>query len=375
MEIKLFKEKFCLVIVLVACFCNFPYQPKQFVLPEVPYKFPSGSTIKEFADNAKNVKLAFTLREGSRCIYYVDFNDTAPRPIKLKKPAGKENLDADSPIISPDGSFVAYYLTQGTTGIYGAYIQKIDPSAEPTAIAANGTEPHWWVNPQGETFVIYSDNMQVAGPLALGKGMTYKQRVPLSDKGGVAGDPMVIAPYPMNGGLSKNGQFLCTGYERAAFYDISGAQLIPINSDPVPLQVCNPSIDPDSAHQNWMMFLSFSGVQSLINPYKGSSDYPAMDTAGALPLHAVFFIADITNTVIDFVPISVMGENYRSWQDPEWSNDPRFAAALAMIDETRADFVLVKNIGDRSKKKEILTVTRGTGKMDVTSTPYVWIGR
>jgi hypothetical protein len=371
MKVKSLRNSTQFAIILLIASCNFPYQPKQFVLPEIPYKFPAGQTIKTFADNAKNIKLAYTLLEGSRWVYYVDFSDTSPKPIQLKKPAGKTNMHADSPLISPDGSFVAYYLTQGGAMINGAYIQRLDPFSKPVLVAANGTDPHWWANSQGETFIIYSDNIQVLGQLSLGQGKTYKQKVILSAEGSPSGEPVPIAPYPMNGGLSENGQILCTGYDQAAFYDTADAQLIPINSDPVSKQVCNPSISPDSAHPDWMMFLSFSGVQSLINPYNGSSDYPAMD----LPFHAVFFIVDITNTVVDFVPISVMGERYQSWQDPEWSNDPHFAAALAMIDETKADFVIIKNIGDRSKKKELLTVTMGTGKMNVTSTPYIWIGR
>ncbi len=355
--------------------CNFPYQPKQFMLPEIPYKFPSGQTIKAFTDQAQNVKLAYTILEGSRWIYYVDFSDTAPMPVKLKKPAEKKNLHADSPIISPDGSFVAYYLTQGGS-IDGAYIQKLDPSSEPVLIAANGTEPHWWINSLGETFIIYSDKKQIAAPLSIGKGKTYKQKVMLSGNGSLSEEPPAdIAPYPMNGGLSQNGQILCTGYEQAAFYDIANTQLTLINSEPNVFQVCNPSIDPDTVHPDWMMFLNFYGTQSLVNPFINSPDYPATDTLGTIPMHAVIFIVDMTNTVKDFIPISIAGGDYVSWQDPEWSNDPRYAAALAVIDESRADLVIIKNIGDRNEKKESLIVTIGTGKLNETSTPYVWIGR
>jgi hypothetical protein len=364
----------CLFVTIVAflCFCNFPYQPRQFVMPEIPYKFPSSQTVKAFADNAKNVKLAYTLMEGSREVYFIDFSDTAPQPIKLKKPAGKSNMHADSPLISPDGSFVAYYITEGGITVNGAYIQKLDPLSEPLLIAAKGTEPHWWVNAQGETFIIYSDKILIAGSLVKGLGNTYKQKVMLSGQGALVGDVEPIAPFPMNGGLSKNGQILCTGYDRAAFYDIKNAQLTHINAES---QVCNPSIDPDSSHPDWMMFLSFSGIQSLVNPLKTSPDYPAQDTAGTLLQHAVFFVVDITNTVKDFVAINIMGSGYQEWQDPEWSNDPRFAAALAMIDESRSDFVIIKNIGDRSKAKEVLVATIGTGKLNETSTPFIWIGK
>jgi hypothetical protein len=363
-------------IIILLCSCNFPYQPKQFVLPEIPYKFPASQTIKAFADNAKKVKCAYSLMEGgSRWLYFVDFNDTSPHPIKLKKPTDKKDMHADSPIISPDGTFAAYYMTEGGAMVNGAYIQKLDSLSDPVLVAADGTEPHWWISAEGETFIIYSDNIFISGPLSVNKGKTYKKKVMLAADGSLSEEPATtIAPYPMNGGLSADGQILCTGYERSAFYDIANAQLTPINSDPVAFQVCNPSIDPDSAHPDWMMFLNFSGKQSLINPFSKSSDYPA-DASGIVGMHAVLFIVDISNIVKDFIPIGIMGGAYVGWQDPEWSNDPRFAAALAMIDDSRADFVIIKNIGDRDAKKETLVLTIGTGKLNETSTPSIWINR
>jgi hypothetical protein len=351
--------------------CRFPHQPTQFVLPQNPYTFPIAKTVLDWADSAINVKIAFTLRDGSRAVYFVDFNDMSASLKKLKKPAAKTDFNADSPIISPDGRFVTYYLIQGGAIIEGAYIQKLDESADPVLIAENGAEPHFWVDPQGQTYIIYSDNFQV-GELSLGNGKTYKRKVSLSGSGAPDGDPVVIAPYPMNGGLSKNGQILCTGYYQAAFYSLADSVLTPVNSG---VQVCNPSIDPDGAHSDWMMFLNYTGAQNLSNPFKNSADYPAIDALGTLPMHVAMLIVDMTNTVRDFVPISLMGGGYAAWQDPEWSNDPRFAAALAMIDESQADLVIIKNIGDRTALKETLVLTLGTGKMNETSTPYVWIGR
>ena len=137
-------------VIILLCSCNFPYQPKQFVLPEIPYKFPASQTIKTFTDNAKKVKCAYSLKEGAaRWLYFVDFNDTSPHPIKLKKPKDKKDMHADSPIISPDGTFVAYYMTEGGAMVNGAYIQKLDSLSDPVLIAVNGTEPHWWVNAEG----------------------------------------------------------------------------------------------------------------------------------------------------------------------------------------------------------------------------------
>jgi hypothetical protein len=112
--------------------CNFPYEPKQFVLPQPNFIFPTRSEIQNFIGNdSPNVKIAYTLKSSVRDVYYIDYhdyNDSAFYPRKLKKPSGKENLHADSPLISPDGSFVAYYLTAGAT-VNGAYIQRLDTAS------------------------------------------------------------------------------------------------------------------------------------------------------------------------------------------------------------------------------------------------------
>jgi hypothetical protein len=123
-----------------------------------------------------------------------------------------------------------------------------------------------------------------------------------------------------------------------------------------------------------MMFLNFQGPQNMTNPFRNDPDYPAQDTAKSIPQHAVLFIVDVSNTVADFVPISIMGGSYQEWQDPEWSNRPDYAAALALIDDTQAEGVIIKNIGSRINTKQKLIFTRGSGKMNVTSTPHVWIG-
>jgi hypothetical protein len=357
--------------------CHFPYQPKPFVLPEQPYQFPSSTDIGIFF-NTTNVKIIYTLNgNNGRDVYYVDFNDSAPAPKKLIKPAGKETSNADSPLLSRDGSFVAYYLTPDGTHTDGAYIQKLDPTAQPELIAANGNDPHWWVDTTDTSniYVIYSDQIEV-GNLTSGSGQTYIQKVSLVGSGSLQGAANVIASYPMNGGMSKDGRYLCTGYTEAEFYDRISNHLTPING-PISgyKQVCNPSIDPDTVSIPRMMFLNFSGIQQLINPLQDSSDFPA-DGLGNLPLHAVLFIVDINNTVKDFVPISIMGSGYGAWQCPEWSNKPNFAAALAKADENTniADGVIIKNLGDHSIKKETLVFTRGNGKLNSASTPYVWIG-
>ena len=350
--------------------CDFPYQPRRFELPAIPSPFISTDSIKAFIGTSM-VKIAYTLNEDSRWIYYIDFSKAPPTPLRLKKPRGKEAINGDSPIISPgNGSFVTYYLTQGAD-IQGAYMQRLDASAEPILIAEQGTEPHWWVDSMGKTYIIYS-NQLISSSLAAGHYFTFKQEVSLDGNGSLIGSADTIAPYPMNGGLSSDGRFLCTGYTEAAFYDVSEDNLIKVNEG---VQVCNPSINPDTLHPDQMMFLNFYGVQNFTdNPFTQLPDYPA-DDDGIIPLHAVCFIADAANSVRDFIPISLAGGSYREWQDPEWSNNPDFAIALAIIDEGNADAVVIRNIGDGNRQKDILKITPGKFKLNYNSTPSLWIGK
>jgi hypothetical protein len=211
-------------------------------------------------------------------------------------------------------------------------------------------------------------------PLTPGVGATFKQQVDTANGGSITGMPLVqIAPYPMIGGISSDGNNLCTGYEAGCFYNLPNAKLIPIDTG---IQMCNPSIDPDPDTTNRMMFLNFGGSvpQNLINPFEDDPTYPA-NSQGVLPMHSVLFVVDTTNTVKNFIPISLMGSGYSAWQCPQWSNKPDFAAALAASNDESAswDLVLLKNISSRGNEQKLI-VTLGSGKMNTESTPFLWIG-
>jgi hypothetical protein len=109
------------------------------------------------------------------------------------------------------------------------------------------------------------------------------------------------------------------------------------------------------------------------NSFVGSTDYPDSFVAE----HTMLYIVDNTNTVRDYVALNQLIAaygNYIEWQDPEWSNSPVFATALGNIDDAQADGIIIKNIGNRALTKKFLKFTLGKGKLDVTSTPYIWIG-
>lgn len=372
----IFKIKIVFFIVLsglLLCSCKYPFQPSQFVLPPPNFIFPSKSGIQNFVGSA-NVKLAFTLTTTVSNVYFLDYNnynDSAFLPQQLKKPKGMESFNCARSRISPDGLFVAYYLAAGTT-TYGAYIQRLDTAATPVLVDAGGAEPHWWQDNTG-VYIIYSNVILVPsiGGVSTNIGQTFKRKVDLTGNGAVSGTATVIAPYPMNGGLSADGQYLCTGYMSAAFYNLSDSTLVPIN---LGRQTCNPSIDPDTAHTGWMMFLNFGGVQTMNNPFIGASDYPD----SLIVDHSVLFIVDYTNTVRDYVALSLLNKaygGYSEWQTPEWSNNPQFAAALGVINDNQADGIIIKNIGNHMATKTFLKFTLGKGKLNVESRPYIWIGK
>ena len=203
------------VAVVEMLSCNFSYKPEEFVLPPPLISFVSASDLQAFTGTS-NVKIAFTLG-GQRDVYFVDFTDSVPTAVKLKKPSGKESISGDSPLISPDGTFVVYYLTHGAS-INGAYMQKLDKNATPVLIDLNGTEPHWWKDSLGQIYVIYSNSILESDLSNSTSGKSYRVPVSLSGAGSVTGTKVEIAPYAMNGGLSKNGRYLCTAYQDAAFY-------------------------------------------------------------------------------------------------------------------------------------------------------------
>jgi len=361
------------LVWILACFtaasllsCNFPYKPEAFVLPEIQTDFATKAAMSSFI-GTDSVKIAYT--DGSkRDVYFLDYTDSVPVAKKLKKPLGKESILGDSPLISPDGKFVVYYLTYGgSTSIEGAYMQKLDTAAKPVLVAATGTEPHWWKDPStGDMYVIYSTQWQVS-TLDTSAGKTYKVKVSLTDSCAVTGNPELVAPYPLIGGMSKNGRYMCTGYKYAAFYDCQSGMLTHINGN---RQTCNPSITPDATNQDRMMFLNIGGVQQLANPF-----FP---TDSVVDEHSMLFIVNSANTVVDYVPLglakSALGTSYTEWQDPEWSNKPTFAAVLGVFNETQADGIIVKNIGDNALAKSFFKFTSGTIKLNSTSTPYIWIG-
>ena len=359
-----FRKYYLLAMILIVGglmgSCDFPYQPAQFTPPPPEFTFISADSIKTFVGATNtNFKIAFN-RKSNGSIYYIDFSEAEPVVKKLRKPAGNGG-NSDSPLLSPDGKWVTYFMFSTANDVL-AFVQRLDPDADAVQVGgAYATDPHWWTdtNATHDLYIIYSNMFLQDGIAAVTGKATFKQKVDLSGTTPVlVGAPVQIADKPMNGGLTKDGKFLCTGYSEAAFYDVVAQTAIGVNGG---LQICNPSISPDLSPDSSarMMFLNFAGVQAMLN-----------DTLGNVNEHAVIYVVDKSNTVKWFIQKPA---NYAEWQDPEWSNNNGFAAALlGKAGNAKYDGVII-----RRSDKQILLFMASTSidKMDNTSTPYFWLGQ
>ncbi|MDD5673166.1 MAG: hypothetical protein PHC61_03295 [Chitinivibrionales bacterium] len=357
--------------LLLLAACDFSYQPVSFVPPKPPFTFASGAAVENFI-GTRNAKVAFTLKK-TLSVQVVDFNDTATdetrQAVTLKKPAGKETYSSDSPLFSPDGGWVTYFVYTGEEDCV-PYVQQCTPDALPIQVTPTaspaGNDPHWWVDPAAphDTFIVYADKFRTnLNSLATLTGSaTYKRKITRSGASATFGPVVTIAPKPFTGGISPDGAFLCTGYADAALWDVGAAKLYPVNSGK---QVCNPSICPDPAHPDWMMFLCFDGVQNL--------DETAINrTLGAVREHQIIYVVDKSNRVQWFINKDSIADNNTEFQDPEWSNKTDFLMALAgNAGESNYDcYIIKRSTGD---KLSLLSSSSGS-RLNDTSTPSLWIG-
>lgn len=191
----------------------------------------SSSVAQFFGTNM--VKVAWSASDGTYpSIFFIDYSKPSPSVKMLKRP--NTSFTLESPIISPNGEWVTYQAVQGNAP-KGAYVQKLDENALPYSVGAIATEPHWWRHPNDTAglYVVYATDRFVTQNLtldladgSLGSTFLTKFSPPLTDEdAGKYGSlvyfdsPRELVGLPMQGGLSRSGRYLCTGYEKAYIFD------------------------------------------------------------------------------------------------------------------------------------------------------------
>jgi hypothetical protein len=178
-------------------------------------------TIRKFFAT-DSVKFIFSKNKGSSglTIYFIDFSQAQPGLVEIPRPKGRDGYDCESPLISPDGNWIVYNCKNGSLSCE-SYMQRIDGASEPVLLHDGmAAEPHWWQNEKtADLYVLYSTKV---GPLSAlleqvtadgSYGETLIRRVTSGPKWLSLYDPESrLAPLPFQGGLTRDGSFLVTGY-------------------------------------------------------------------------------------------------------------------------------------------------------------------
>ncbi len=317
------------------------------------------SDILSFAGTWR-VKIAFTINSanGTGRLYYVDFSDPA-----FKIRALADTSPVNRPAISPNGSYVAYSSKrEGFTGGSFVTVRPLDYSSSSklfTRASEPAFLPHWFVDPSTlDTSIIYVTGASMNDAAAWPSEQTLRQTISHFT---FSGQPTVLCPAgSFHGGLSRDGQFLATGYPRALVNDLVHNRVIqyflpPYSGRTDTGQVCNVTISPSLAKPDEIMFLDFgySQTSSVVGKPYG--------------FHSILFVANsntqayhhITNWV--WVP-----SGYGEWDFPAWSNHPNFAAAVANVNSAGGNGSLfLVNLAASS----YLNILSGKGLAD----PMLWI--
>ncbi|MFC1584690.1 hypothetical protein ACFL5V_03980 [Fibrobacterota bacterium] len=304
----------------------------------------------------------------ARELYYIDFDDSILTPRKIA-----DDPVCVSPMIHPNGDRIVY---ESQRSVYVRPLMENSPSRT-TVFAGNpadisSREPRWWINQiTGEEYVIFTmgDRMDYQWPPA--SGPTYSQKIegmtPL-------GEPLVLLPFLMAGGRSKNGWWGCTSHHSTgmyqlypdkvenAFYAATNWGMIP------PIIACNPSISPsDSAHKQRRMMHLHPG-------------YPPLH-GQELANHQGIVIRDWIDPALGEQPLWYMGipgigcnddsSGNLYWDYPEWSTDEDYftvTGSKQITDWLEADLYVVRINYDG--ESQLLRLMKGDG---LYYYPHMWI--
>jgi len=188
--------------------------------------FADVATIRNFF-GTDSVKVVYAAKKTGLTLFFIDYSAEVIKPVQLLKPKNRSTADLESPLISPDGSWIVYNCIY--QGNYECYIQRLTENSTPILIAENAVDPHWWYNSTFQkTYIVYARLIEdyftkddyTKPELSDGTiGATYGQEIlitseslPIHASFKLVNDPYLIAHLPFKGGISNDGRFMCTGY-------------------------------------------------------------------------------------------------------------------------------------------------------------------
>jgi uncharacterized protein (TIGR02171 family) len=292
-------------------------------------------------------KLVFVNVTGSnRTLCYVDFGRTFPYVQEYS-----DDRNVYKPAISPDGRYVAYCgNNEGQNGPSRVSVRSLD-SLNTTIVHLPPDKayiPRWWINRvtgDGDTCIVYTNSGVDNTNQTWNETKTFLQKM----SGGKAVGPAqeLISNGSYHDGLSVNGEYAVTGYRRLMVKDVKTGSaeeqlfLSPQNGKDLTgsWQVCNVSMSPDWDTGSVVprcLFLDFG--------YSGISTV----TGCSYSQHQYLFISGMDGTIRNSIGCP-SGE--REWDNPSWTNQPRFAVGCGRNWADQAHVVYAIDLESRMSKQ------------------------
>jgi uncharacterized protein (TIGR02171 family) len=303
-----------------------------------------------------NVKLVFVNNSrGFRTLCFIDYNTSLPR---INECTDKVNVYM--PTISPDGHYVAYCTRdEGFSQSSNIFIRSLDSVNSPLVKLATDTGyvPRWYVDRNSnDTFLIYVNSSVDCNTPEWQSTKTFLQKM---SGGKPLGIPqMLTSDGGFHDGISYNGQYLATGFTRLKMRYLSTGTtrnlfVFPNNGKPEngSDQVCNVSICPDSAHPDRCMFLDFGTA------------IPSTLTGEQYSAHQYLFISEFSGTTLAWYKAPT---SEYSWENPEWSNEPRYAVSCAANIGGDAHAIYAIDLGQQNRALKIV-------EGNTLAHPYLWV--
>ena len=314
----------------------------------------SNSMMRAFA-GAPESKLVFVNVTGqNRTLCCIDFAATMPFVCEFT-----DDKIVYMPTISPDGLFVAYCSSnEGQSGPSKITIRSLNSQGSSLVQLAPDTAyaPRWLVNRStGDTCIVYT-NSAIMNSSSLWKSTkTFMQKV---SGGKAVGSPqMIIADGSYHDGLSADMRYAVSGYNRLMMRDLLTNEekqlfLSPRNGKDASgsTQVCNVSMAPDTGGDARCLFLDFG--------YSGTSTV----TGCSYGMHQYLFVTSFADSITNF-----LGCPNGEWDNPEWSNQARFAVATCRNSSDQAHGIYAIDLNSHGYR----AAATGTELQQ----PYWWIGR
>jgi hypothetical protein len=286
-----------------------------------------------------------------------------------------------SPLFSADGRHITFESWASNSNIR-VFVRPTDPDSALRLCILNpygpiAADPHFR-DMDGKRYVTFTDkrSIEYLEDEGVVSGATYQVSYHNDSLGTIEKTDL---PGAFNGGFSRDGKWVCTGYTTSALHNLKdNSGLIILGGGE---QHCNPSMNPfpGGPHTDYMMLLTF-GIDE-------ESGVTAVDgTPITEGLHENVWVFNSQNEVVWRCPRpDLLGgadsSKYDAVERPEWSTHPEYATFIAQYpnDQFIGDLYVVRLKGLESGDEHSL-VQPGPGDIlkvaeaiPTTTTTHLWV--